>query len=508
MPIGTNSETVSFKGHAPTHVKHPLYYNTFDHTEPLRYGIFGHNGGVLFSRDGDLKLTIPKGAINIGDLVKLFAGTSLYGPFVLHSKRQSDVVSPYYWIGVSGSYHFQKAVQVEFEHFGACDPSHYQLFCCEDDDESYTMRPVDYELRFTERNDNTISLCKFQTYHFCSYCLSHACEDPVINTIGAYFLKPQKYSNHFTVEVWFSFPISYCLTRNEELYEKKGMVLDEDCSHIFEASSDINSTAYFVLDYNHNQGNDSWVMYHCDSGFKRIEVKQVTSYNIITDMQDLRAKEEKFLLPPRFIVNVRKKSISTCCEDLDINITVSLCNTSSGERKSAKFKLFVSVSAINNEIAKHDRLNPIGCQCKEINKPNLKELMKYSKIISSQWKRIALQLDVSVYKTDAIDKNHPNNIESKCDNMLQTWLQTTTSACWCQFIQALYTVGLNEVANEVRVHLQSSHDDNTTALLDGGRSSLKIEEDTLNLYHLLKHLGKIPDHNFHIVLSLVSFIKI
>ena len=114
-----------------------------------------------------------------------------------------------------------------------------------------------------------------------------------------------------------------------------------------------------------------------------------------------------------------------------------------------------------------------------------------------------LALDVSVYKTDAIDTNHPNDIESKCDDMLKVWLQSTTSACWCKFIQALYTVGLNEVANEARAHLQSSHDDNATTLLDGGGSSLRIEEDTLNLHQLFRHLRKIPDNDIHsFVLSL------
>ena len=115
---------------------------------PLSHAISGscdHNGRVLTSKDGDLKLTIPEGAIKEGDLVTLSLASDLYGPFVLPSKRQADVVIPYYWIGVSGSYHFQKPVQVEFQHFAvvtACDPSHYQLLCCEDDDESYTMQPA------------------------------------------------------------------------------------------------------------------------------------------------------------------------------------------------------------------------------------------------------------------------------------------------------------------------------------------------------------------------------
>ena len=59
-------------------------------------------------------------------------------------------------------------VQVEFEHFAvvtACDPPHYQLLCCEDDDEFYTMRPaVGCKLRFTVRDD--ISWCAFNSDNF------------------------------------------------------------------------------------------------------------------------------------------------------------------------------------------------------------------------------------------------------------------------------------------------------------------------------------------------------
>ena len=125
-----------------------------------------HNGGILTSKYGDLKLTIPEGAIKDGDLVTLSVASALYGPFVPPSKYQAGVVSPYYWIGVSESYHFQKPVKVEFEHFGACDPSHYQLLCCEDDNESYTMQPVDYELSFKEQDEkDTVLLLQIIFVH-------------------------------------------------------------------------------------------------------------------------------------------------------------------------------------------------------------------------------------------------------------------------------------------------------------------------------------------------------
>ena len=109
----------------------------------VTFGSCDYIGGVLTSKDGDLKLTVSKGTVQDGDHITFCMVTNLYGPFVIPSKCQTDVVSPYYWVGVTGSYHhFQIPVQVEFQHFAvvtACDPSHYQLLCCKDDDKLYNM---------------------------------------------------------------------------------------------------------------------------------------------------------------------------------------------------------------------------------------------------------------------------------------------------------------------------------------------------------------------------------
>ena len=144
-------------------------------------GSCDHNGGVITNKDG-IKLTIPKGAIKDGDTVMFYIVVGLFGPFKLPLNCQTDLASPYYWIGVTGSYHFQRPVQVEFEHYGACDPSHYQLLTCEDDDESHTMQPVDYELTFKVRDD--MLLCSYQTSQFCSCCLYHNYKDLNMHRIG------------------------------------------------------------------------------------------------------------------------------------------------------------------------------------------------------------------------------------------------------------------------------------------------------------------------------------
>ena len=87
--------------------------------------ICDHNGGILTSKDGNIRLNIPEGAIKDGDLVVFYFVICLYGPFILPSHCQADLASPYYWIGVTRSYHFQKPIEVEFEHYAvvtACDP--------------------------------------------------------------------------------------------------------------------------------------------------------------------------------------------------------------------------------------------------------------------------------------------------------------------------------------------------------------------------------------------------
>ena len=301
--------------------------------------LYDHNGGVITSNDGDLKVTIPVGAIKNGDLVTLSIASDLYGPFVFPSKCQADIVSSYYWIGVSESYLFQKPVQVEFQHYAvvtACDPSHYQLLCCEDDDESYTMRQaVGCSPKFTVQGDR--SWCSFYTYHFCSYCLFPGCKDPIINRIAAIYLKTED-SHHFTTEIWFCFPTNQCLKRNKELYTKRGMVLDHRCSHIFESSCDKSSTNFFNLIY--YDSFDDWDVKHCRS--KRINTKEINFYNYYETMEELQTVEDYSLFPQRFIVNVTKKL--KCNTDLNTEIIITLHKNEEEMLESIPFPLFIPIS--------------------------------------------------------------------------------------------------------------------------------------------------------------------
>ena len=292
-------------------------------------------------------MTIPKGAIKDGDLVNICTAVDFYGPFVLPSKCPTSLVSPYYWIGSTNSYRFQKPVKVELEHFAvvtACDPSHYQLLTCADDDESYTMRPVDYELDFKVQGN--ISLCTFHTQHFCSYCLWHKSDDLVINRIGAFYLKPENFQwlNYYTVEIWFSFLSSYCLKRNKELYTKNGMVLDTNCACSFEVSSDKRSTSYFSLNY--KEDFDGWHVDYCRR--KEIQTKDINFLNYCTTFEQLKENEENGLFPPRFILKVTKKS--KCDKNLNTSITIAL--NKDGELikpEPVRFNLFVPISTTTKD---------------------------------------------------------------------------------------------------------------------------------------------------------------
>ena len=408
---------------------------------------FDHNGGTITSRYGDLRISIPEDAIGVGDVVVICTATSLYGPYNNPVHSQTDltmvnVVSPYYWIGVSGSYHFHKKVQVEFEYFGACDPSHHRLLCCEDYDESCTMRPVDYELSFLVRDN--ILWCSFQIYHCCSYCLLHDCKDHVgLSRIVALYLKPTDLWKqlNFTVEIWFSCHISYCLNRCRELYTAKGMVLDRDCSCIFSSSSDKTCENYFDLSYDQIVG---WQIYHLQ--FTKVKTKEVNFCNCYTNVEDLRRDDDNSLFPPRFILNVTK--ICGCSNELNSKIKVTLFNIEETKSVDSVFKLFVPISPSKSYSTTNGsgRSCPIPSHQCEYNKPKLPDLIRYSSKILRYWEDIAVLLGIQD-KITAIDIE--NRAESKCRDMFTFWLERAVNSCWCHFVKALHGVGLYGVAEEV-----------------------------------------------------------
>ena len=67
----------------------------------VMFHICDYNGGILMSKDSSIKITVPKGAIRIGDLVLFATATNLFASFILPTKCKTNLASPYYWIGVS-----------------------------------------------------------------------------------------------------------------------------------------------------------------------------------------------------------------------------------------------------------------------------------------------------------------------------------------------------------------------------------------------------------------------
>ena len=164
-----------------------------------------------------------------------------------------------------------------------------------------------------------------------------------------------------------------------------------------------------------------------------------------------------------------------------------------------EFQLKVSVFQDTAKIRKDDNLTSIGSHCCEKNKPKLKDLQEYSKKISIHWKEIAAQLDIKEYEIATIDVNHPNDVRGKFHDMLTLWLQINKSPCWCHFIQALSLVGLNEVAEDAKKHVQNIYDNSldSTTLPVADERQFKAKEITLSLRQFVRHLQSIPEEDLH-----------
>ena len=88
---------------------------------------------------------------------------------------------------------------------------------------------------------------------------------------------------------------------------------------------------------------------------------------------------------------------------------------------------------------------PLAALDHQQSKPELKELVRYSRKIARVWKQLALELSLSAEDVDVIDINH-DDVNDKCYEMFNTWLRQTCDPCWCQVANALKIVKLNEVA--------------------------------------------------------------
>ena len=181
--------------------------------------------------------------------------------------------------------------------------------------------------------------------------------------------------------------------------------------------------------------------------------------------------------------------------DLNINVKVSL-SKAEGRKSvdSTMFRLFVPVSAVTMRTSSHN----IDHHYCDTNKPTLEELLKFSSKISMYWKKIAYILGILLDRIDRIERNGQTSAGKVC-NMFSVWLFTQKSPCWCHFISVLYEVGLNEVAEQAKLCLESSY--GAVASPDMIEDSLKNKEYTLehvlNLYELERLLKDIPNDDLN-----------
>ena len=106
----------------------------------------------------------------------------------------------------------------------------------------------------------------------------------------------------------------------------------------------------------------------------------------------------------------------------------------------------------STEISKDYSSSSISLHNCSKNCPELEDLVTYSNNVGAYWKDIALQLSITEQRIVIIDHNY-QCVEKKCFEMFKIWLQISVNPCWCQFIQALYVVRLDNVAEKAKRHL-------------------------------------------------------
>ena len=211
-------------------------------------------------------------------------------------------------------------------------------------------------------------------------------------------------------------------------------------------------------------------------------------------MEDLKAIEEIELFPQRFILDVEKQP--NCTNNLNRKIRTALFKTeNSTMMESVSFKLLVPIpitkpwprptsctfsieESLDSTMQESSSTFIPSHHCDK-NKPEPKDLMKYSEKIACHW--LHLLLGIPKGEVSTIDITY-KSIREKCFYPFTTWLDRILDPCWCKFIRALDDVGLSGVAEEAKAHLKSSE--------------IKVDEhDKVNLYQLVQFLNDVPDCN-------------
>ena len=176
---------------------------------------FDTDGGELLIGEHSVMVTVPKGAVAVGDGVQIQAAASLIGPYII--PKGFHPVSAYVWIGAS--YKFKKPIQVQIEHHAALSQQKDILqmtmltACCKDKtianngQDMYKMHEATYQLQCKING----SFCIYSTDHFCSNCLAKK-NEKIPDRIAVYHMLPKSYKSEyaFSSEICFCYNLELC----------------------------------------------------------------------------------------------------------------------------------------------------------------------------------------------------------------------------------------------------------------------------------------------------------
>jgi len=70
--------------------------------------------------------------------------------------------------------------------------------------------------------------------------------------------------------------------------------------------------------------------------------------------------------------------------------------------------------------------------------PQLRELGNhFTPYYSSYWKKIGIHLKLEKGRLDAIESNHPGDVDRCCNDMFALWLDTDRDATWSKVCNAI-----------------------------------------------------------------------
>jgi len=180
---------------------------------PIVSMVFDYTGGVLIVEEHDVRVTIPHGAIEVGQKIQIEVSADLFGNFVVPESYQP--ISAYVWIGAC--YKFKKQLEIEVEHWAVVSQQDLSHLCILTTD--CEMLCAKSEMNLEEMYEDTCNhqyeingtTCTFYTDHFCSKCLATKYRE-LPKRIVMYHYVPKDYTKDldFVAEVCFCYDLRLC----------------------------------------------------------------------------------------------------------------------------------------------------------------------------------------------------------------------------------------------------------------------------------------------------------